>query len=202
MIHASPYLRRADASDKVIKKVDTLFLSGNRAVTAVIDSDDKLKLISWDLVGLDKIIRRNDVSAGVIKDVRIVEAAPYHVLVAVRGQYDELKLIAYHVGPTGFFSRVAEYTAGGISALAMVTTSSPDKKTVTAVRDEGGNLKLIVWDLKFSINGGVSIERLGQAKDVQASSLDMATARNFNGVFTAVRDGATSHDCRGRGVGN
>lgn len=189
MIHTSPYLRRGDATAGGIKKVDPLFLSGNRAITAVIDSNDELKLISWDLIGLDQIIRKHDISAGVIKDVQIVEAATNYVLVAVRGQYDELKLIAYFVTFNGSFVKVAEYTAGDISALAMVEISSPDRKIVTAIRDEGGNLKLIVWDLVFNSNGNVSIARLGQAQAYEVSALALARARNFNGVFTAVRDG-------------
>jgi hypothetical protein len=189
MIHASPYLRRTDAKAGVIKKVDTLFLSGNRAITAVINSNDQLQLTSWDLVGVDQIIRRNDITAGTVKDVQIVEAASDYVLAAVRGEYDELKLIAYLVGPTGFFSRVAEYTAGDISALAMVTTWNINKKIVTAVRDEDDNLKLIVWDLQFDYYGNASIARLGQEQAGEVSSLAMATARNFDGVFTAVRDG-------------
>jgi len=189
MIHASPYLRRHDAGAGTIKQVDPLFLSSSRAVTAVIDSDNKLKLISWSVAGLGRLIRKHDISAGVVKEVRIAEPASNYVLVAVQGAQDELKLIAYAVTATGALVRKAEHTAGPISELEMVETRGPDREVVTAIRDSEGNLKLIAWDLEFTSGGGVSIVRLGQAQAGAVSSLSLTRARNFNGVFTAVRDG-------------
>jgi hypothetical protein len=193
MFHPSPYLRRADASAGGIKKVDTLFLSGNRAVTAVINSDDRLQLTSWDVTGLETITRKHDILAGVVKDVRVAKAAPNYVLVAVRGQFDELKLIAYYVNPFGSFTEVAEYTAGDISALALAEVSNPAGHVVTAVRTKsGGNLKLIVWDLHFATNGDIRIDRLGEAEAGAVSALALSRARNFNGVFAAVRNSAAN----------
>ncbi len=189
MVHASPYLRRGSASAGKVKDVDTVFLNGTRAVTAVIDSDNRLKLISWDVTGLGTIRRRSEISAGVVKDVRIVEPASNYVLVAVRGQDDELKLIAYNVLFNGGFSRVGEHTAGKIRALAMTTTRGPDRKAVTAVRTWDGDLKVIAWDIQFSRNGATSVVRLGDASAGAISAVSISRARNFNGVFTAVRDG-------------
>jgi hypothetical protein len=188
MVHASPFLRRGSASAGEVKDVATAFLSGSRAVTAVINSRSELQLTSWDLVGLDTINRRNDITAGIVKEVQIVEAAVDYVLVAVRGEDDELKLIAYLVGPTGFFSRLGDATAGKISALAMTQTGAVDRKAVTAVRDENGNLKVIAWDLQWGSNGDVSVVRLGDASAGPVSSVSISRARAFNGVFTAVRD--------------
>lgn len=193
MFHPSPYLRRADASAGGINKVDTVFLSGNRAVTAVINSDDRLQLTSWDLIGLGEIDRKHDILAGVVKDVRVAKAAGNYVLVAVRGQYDELKLIAYYVNSVGSFTEVAEYTAGDIYKLEMAEVSNPTGHVVTAVRTKsGGNLKLIVWDLQFAYNGDASIERLGEAEAGAVSAIALSRARNFNGVFTAVRSGSAN----------
>jgi hypothetical protein len=193
LFHPSPYLRRDDASAGGIKKVDTVFLSGNRAVTALINSDDRLQLTSWDLIGLGEIDRKHDLLAGVVKDVRVAKAAGNYVLVAVRGQFDELKLIAYHLNSVGSFTEVAEYTAGDIYKLEMAELSNPAGYIVTAVRTKsGGNLKLIVWDLQFAYNGDASIERLGEAEAGAVSALSVSRARNFNGVFTAVRNSATN----------
>ena len=188
MLHASPYLRRASASAGAVKDVATVFLTDLRAVTAVIDSSNELKLIAWDLVGLDTINRKGDISAGVVKEVQIVEAATDHVLVAVRGQDDELKMIAYSVTPTGAFVRRADATAGKISALAMAATGGADRKAVTAVRDAAGNLKVIAWDIQFAPNGTVSVARLGDASAGPVSAVSISRASAFNGVFTAVRD--------------
>lgn len=188
MLHPSPYLRRASASAGAIKDVATVFISSERAVTAVADGASNLKLISWDLVGVDTINRRGDIEAGAVKDVAIVEPATNHVLVAVRQNDDILKMIAYRVTPTGAFTRVADASAGKISALAMTTTGGGDRKAVTAVRDADGNLKIIAWDLQFASNGKTTIVRLGEASAGAISALAVSRARNFNGVFTAVRD--------------
>ena len=189
MVHASPYLRRGDASAGGVKDTDAVFLSGNRAVTAVIDSANNLKLISWDVIGLETINRKADISAGPVKDVQISEVAPNTILVAVRGQNDELKMIAYHVAAGGTFTRIAEQTAGTISQLSMTTLPGTNRKVVTAVKDANGNLKLIVWDVEQSGRGAASVVRLGDASAGAVSAIAISHARNFNGAFTAVRDG-------------
>jgi hypothetical protein len=188
MVHASPYLRRTSAAAGTVGNIDTLFLSADRAVTAVIDSAGEAKLIAWDLDGIDQLERQGDIGAGPAKDVRIVEAASNYVLAAVRTQSDDLKMIAYYVTPGGDFSLLSEHTAGRISALAMAATSAADAKAVTAVRDQSGNLKLIAWDIDFS-NGGIpAVVRLGSASGGAVSALSISHARNFHGVFTAVRE--------------
>ncbi len=188
-VHASPYLRRADASAGDVKKVDTLFISSNRAVTATIGaSNNHLKLISWDLVGINSIARNGEIEAGAIKDVKIVEPAGNYVLAATRLMDDRLKMIAFRVLGNGTFVRVADYTAGKISAFEMAVTGGSNKKAVTAIRTQSGKLKLIAWDISVAANGTASITRLGQASAGNISSLSISRAKNFNGVFTAVRD--------------
>lgn len=112
------------------------------------------------------------------------------MLVAVRQSDDILKMIAYRVTPSGGFTRVADTSAGRISALAM--TESGNRRAVTAVRDDAGNLKIVVWDIQLANNGAASIVRLGQASAGAISALAMSRAGNFNGVFTAVRDSANN----------
>jgi hypothetical protein len=51
-------------------------------------------------------------------------------------------------------------------------------------------LKLIAWDIELKNNGDVSIARLGQASAGRVSALSISWAKNFTGVFTAVRDHA------------
>jgi|GEM_PF-5090566 len=187
-IHPSPYLRRADISGGGVKGGDTLFLSSNRVVTAsILASNNNLKLIGWDLVGVDKIIRKGDIEVGSVKDVKIVEPSRDYVLAATRLMNDNLKMIAFKVTPTGGFVRVADHDAGKISALEMTTTGGADKKAITAVRLESGDLKLIAWDILVANDGTTSIVRLGQASAGEVSALSISRARNFNGVFTAVR---------------
>jgi hypothetical protein len=188
-IHASPYLRRASASAGTVQHTATLFLSSNRAVTATVAQSDKsLVLIGWDLAGVNKINRKGTIGAGATKEVYLSEVASDFVLAAVRQQDDTLKMIAFQVTPTGGFVRKADFTAGKISALDMATTRGLDRKAVTAVRTQTGDLKLIVWDIAFSPGGNVSVERLGEASAGAVSAVAISRARNFDGVFVAVRD--------------
>ncbi|MGH9320011.1 MAG: hypothetical protein ACRD3V_09005, partial [Vicinamibacteria bacterium] len=188
-LHPSPYLRRADAVAGEIRESATLFLHGNRAVTATVaESNQHLKLIAWDLVGVDSIVRRGNIESGPAKQVFLSEPLNDHVLAAVRQSNDLLSMIAYRVTPTGNFMQVDEYVAGEIVALDMATTVGGDRKSVTAVRDSNGNLKLIVWDIKLSNGGIATIERHGERVAGSVSALAISYAKNFKGVFTAVRD--------------
>lgn len=188
MVSPSPYLRRASASTGAVRGVDTVFLSANRAVTAVIDSHSMLKLIAWNVVGLGDLVRKGEISAGAVKEAQLVEVASDYLLVAVRTPTDDLKMIAYHVTFLGSFTRLADSTAGKIRALALGATSGPDIKAVTAVREQSGDLKVIVWDLDFAHDGTASVVRLGSRSAGPVSALAIARASNFRGVFTAVRD--------------
>ncbi len=191
-VHPSPYLRRFDKTDAPIKSSDTLYLSSKRAVTAVVSAtDSKLKLISWDIFGSGNMSKNGgEILAGPVKSVRLSQLAGDWVLAAVRLPDDRLKMIVFHVTVTGGFLRRAEYTAGKVLSLDMATTAGPDRKAVTAVRLESGELKLIAWDLAFAPNGDVSIVRLGDKTDVQVKALAVSTAANFNGVFIVAQDSA------------
>lgn len=189
-IHPSPYLRRASASAGSIQETATLFLGSNRAVTgSIAQSDQHLKLIAWDVVGVSKLVRKGDVEAGSAKQVFLGEPLDNYVLAAVRQSDNRLKMIAYRVTATGNFLRVDDYLAGEISALAMTTTRGGDRKSVTAMRDAYGDLKVIVWDVKLQ-NGEAKIVRQGENLGGDVSAVAIARARNFKGVFTAVRDSA------------
>jgi hypothetical protein len=186
MLHASPYLRRADADAGAVKQSDVLFLSGNRAVTASVSAEDgKLKLITWDLVGVDKIVREGDIEAGAAKEVALAEVASDHVLAAVRQADDTLKMIAFHVGPTGKPQRLDDMSAGKVTQLDMAAYGD-GKRAVTAVRGPAGNFKLIVWDI--ATGGSPKVVRLGEADAGTVSALSIARAQPFGGVFTAVKD--------------
>ena len=91
MLHASPYLQAGRCQRRRRpRQSDVLFLSGNRAVTASVSAEDgKLKLITWDLVGVEKILRKGEIEAGAAKEVALAEVASDHVLAAVR-QADDI----------------------------------------------------------------------------------------------------------------
>ncbi len=194
IVNASPYLRRASASSMDnVAATATLFLSNNHVITATIRQPiGNLRLRSWDLAGISTLSFQADVDEGTLlaKEVYLGEPTSGYVLAAVRQEDDSLRMIAYHVSPGGTLVRRADYLAGKISALDMATTTSGDRRSVTAVRDEDGNLKLIAWDIQVAVNGTVSVVRLGQASAGAISAVAISNSKVFNGVFTAVRDGA------------
>lgn len=188
-LHPSPYLRRADASAGPVKFTQTLFTSGNRLITATIGrSNENLKLIVWDLVGISKINRRGEIEAGAVKEVYLSEVSPNFVLAAVRQKDDVLKMIAFQLTPGGDLVRVDDHAAGKIKALDMTTVPGAGRKAVTALSTESGDLKLIAWDIDIAGNGDASIVRLGSETAGPVSALSISRAKSFHGVFTAVRD--------------
>jgi uncharacterized protein (DUF2141 family) len=182
-------LRRGDAVAGEIRTSSTLFLNPNRAVTATVaESNQHVKLIVWDLTGVSTITRKGQAEIGPSKKVVLSEPLDNYVLAAVRQSNDLLTMIAYRVSPTGGLTKVDEWVAGEISQLDMATTEGGDRKAVTAVRDEDGNLKLIVWDIQLVTGGTARIERHGERVGESAFALAISRAKNFKGVFTAIRD--------------
>lgn len=186
-IHASPYLRRAQASAGEVRMVDTIFLSPRRVVTALINSERNLQLIAWDMDGVNSINRIGDIKAGPVKDVKVTRIFQSHVLTAVRTQAENLKLIAYRVNQNGSFERVADVIAGKIGSLEMAQPPGSASRAITAVTDSNGNLKLISWALQFS-GVDASIVRLNEASAGKVKAISIARAKNFAGVYTAVKD--------------
>ncbi len=188
----SPFLRRATASaGTVASSMDTLFVSQNRMVTATIgQSDGRLKLIAWDLVGLDQINRRGDLSDGIVKDVHLARTASNMVLAAVRQTDDRLRMAAFRVGPFGTLSKVAEKTYGKISWLDMAEIPGVNKRAVAAMRTNSGELKLIAFDTSTVIQDGEtvhSINRLGEIGGPAISAVAVSHTRSFSGVYAAQR---------------
>jgi hypothetical protein len=188
LIQASPFLRRAESSAGAILETATLFLSGNRAVTAsVATSNKKVKLITWDLVGLSTLNRKHDIEDVAAQAVHLTEPASDTILAAIHRTDGKLSMAVFSVVFTGGLVRRDERTFGQVSHLDMANTRGPDHKAVTAFRDADGKLKLIAWDVAFN-SGNVSIERLGEKVVNPVSTVKVARASVFNGVFTATTD--------------
>ncbi len=118
-----------------------LFSAPIRAVTATVaDTNHHLKLIAWDLVGVDLWNRRGEIEGEAIQKVVLTQPTSDYVLAALHLANDNLKMVAYHVGPAGTFTAVAEHPAGSIEELEAVTVGTLDKMTVTAVRLANGDL--------------------------------------------------------------
>ena len=193
-IHASPYLRRADAAAGEIKAGgDVIFLSANRAVTATVaDPTDRLKLIAWDLVGVDLWNRKGEIEGDAVKKVVLTQPTADFLLAALHLVSGNLKMVAYHVGAFGTVTEVAEQNAGSIEELEALTVGVDDKKTVTVVRLANGDLKLIAWDVELAADGTASVARLGEHTTGEASHIAVAKARTFGGLYVALRNSSNN----------
>jgi hypothetical protein len=125
--------------------------SGTRAVTAVSDGGGKLLLISWDIAQDGTITRLDDSAgdAGQATNIAISGFSPSRYVTAVRTASGILRLIAWDVDlSSGEVTRTGDSAnkAGAVSEVALVTP--PQNNLVTAVRDGGGNLKVITWDMQ------------------------------------------------------
>ena len=124
----------------------------NRTVTAVRTGSGILRLISWnDNSDLSNITRLKDSGgdAGEATQIAISRFSTSRYVTAVRTGSGRLKLIAWDVDTlSGEVTRTGDsenQPAGHVSEVALVT---PSNRLVTAVRDGGGNLKVITWDMQ------------------------------------------------------
>lgn len=189
LVHASPYLRRASATNEAIKSSAVVFTSGNRAVTAVVRDNDALRLNSWDLVGTNQLTRNTIVDEGPVRQVELTEPTSGFVVAAVRQMDNALKLIAYQEA-LGSLVRVDSDLRGQFGGILAMTTvaNGASKYAVVAVRDSNGKLKLMVHDVVVALGSPPALTRLGEASGGDITTVAIAPARGFAGFYTAVRE--------------
>lgn len=192
-ILASPFLRRGTAlAGSVRSEMDVAFDSGNRMVSATLgQSDRRLKLIVWDLVGNAEITRRGQMVDAAAKEVVLVKIAPDTMLAALRLTDDRLRMVAFHIGALGTVNKLAQRTFGQISALDMALVPGTNRRAVVAIRTKDGRLKLIAFDTRTEVNGAeveTFIDRLGEIEGDAISHVAVTHMRGSNGVYAAQRD--------------
>jgi hypothetical protein len=155
---------RLDDSGTQAGKVSEIAIAGSeegtRAVTAVRDGAGNLKLISWDIAQDGTITRLDDSAneAGQATNIAIDggggDFSPSRYVTAVRTGSGNLRLIAWDVDPsTGDVARTGDSAnqAGAVSEVALAQGAGAPRgsnRLVTAVRDGGGNLKIITWNMQ------------------------------------------------------
>jgi hypothetical protein len=145
-------VRKGDASAGAISKVAVTTYGPTTFHTFVRDGAGNLKVIGWSISQYGAITRLGDNSAGAITEVAATGSVS-----ACRGGDGNLKLIWWdtvndqpqYIGSAsaGDISQVA--VTGGLSFIN-IGVSFKAARVVTAVRDGGGNLKLISWHLVYS----------------------------------------------------
>jgi hypothetical protein len=163
----------------------------NNFIAAIRTASGKLKLIAWQLnLTNGSFARLSDSgdSEGAVSDIRMAQSplGDGRVLVAVRNAAGNLALQNWQLDSDLQLQKVGDSVAqgqpaGAISRLALGTVG---KRAFTAVRDSGGNLKVIVWDVLA--NGG--LKRLGDS-GAQGPPVSIVDAVSFKDlIVTAVRD--------------
>jgi len=197
--------RTGDASAGPVSEVTIVSLDAYQFVTAVRDGGGDLKLVAWHITADGKkFVRLGEASAGAVSEVSVAPTGCFDynychedMVTAVRDGSGNLKLIAWSVSKDGLqIERKGDGSAGAISKVetAYVTRVSdpgltnPRAVVVTAVRDGGGNLKLINW----YISATFQVERkwdssAGAISDVAVTMVGTPFATDR--VITAVRDG-------------
>lgn len=188
MFHPSPFLKRVETGAGFVYQAKPVLLHDELAVTPLIDSRGRLKLISWKINGISEVKRLKDIGGEAVLDVHVERVHNNRLLLAVSTGSQKLRMILYRVNSDGSFVREHSYNAGTVSNLSLTKTNGRDDKFVTSLKDGNGNLKVIVWDVDY--NSGYKIVRQGDAGAGSAHAIASATAQHFNGLYTAYRNNA------------
>ena len=183
--------RRGTATAGAISKISIARVDSSRVVTAMRDGGGNLRLITWD-IGVDgSISRRGTATAGAISEISIAYVRGSRIVTAMRDGGGALRLIAWDIGTgpvDGSISRRGTATAGAISKISITHVGIPgvgNSRVVTAMRDGGGNLRLITWDI--GVDG--SFSRRGTATAGAISEISITHVSGSRIVVTAMRDG-------------
>ena len=150
-------------------------------------------LISWDVAANGAITRRADSGsqAGTATAIRIVAISNTLFVTGCRAGDGHLILISWRLNSNGTLTRLGDSgsAAGAVSEVSLVKLPlvGANERLVTAVRDGGGDLKVMVW--RVSSTGAFT--RTGDSGS-QAGDATMirATVDSSGRAITAVRDGS------------
>ncbi len=182
-------VRQGDASAGTASKIAMTRTPdfGIGVITALRDGSGDLKLIAWERTATGQFIRKDDAVGGPVSQVAITAIHdPFPgVVAAYRDAAGDLGIKVFQVKQGLQLVTRGTAGAGAISLVAATTVqvSASKQYIVTAVRDSGGELKLITWDVSAA---GQPVRR-GDATAGAISEVVIAVDGNSS-VVTAVRD--------------
>jgi hypothetical protein len=137
---------------------------GARVITAVRTNEGTLKLIVWTVSPAGVITRRSDsgAQAGTASLIRSALDSHGHIVTAVRTGEGRLRLITWALSEAASsITRLGDSgnRAGRIFDNALM--ARPNGRLISALRTEGGRLKLIVW----SVTAGGAVFRDGDSAE-------------------------------------
>ena len=155
---------------------------GVRYVTACRTADGDLKLISWNVGSNTPIERAGDSgnSAGFATLIHIAALSNTLFVTACRTAAGNLKLISWRLNTDGSIARLEDSgdlakAVRRISLAAIPGGAAGEHRVVTSVRDDDGNLLLILWDVssagEFSRRGDSVGQPTGGARMIQSAML-------------------------------
>jgi hypothetical protein len=162
----------------------------NRMITAVRDGGGNLKVIAWRIAANGQITRLPQApgavnQAGAVSRIAAVaNRTGDRVLTAVRDGSGNLRVIPWLVSASGSVNRLAgEGSGGAVDDISAAFVGPSGTLFATAVRDGGGNLKIITW--RLAPDGRVTRLREASAGAVSEISVVALGSR----LVTAVCDG-------------
>jgi hypothetical protein len=176
--------RLADSANQAgaVSEIATTIVR-NLSITAVRNGSGALELISWDDGGGQGPIKRRADSGNQAGAASLITVKPLPsatgVITALRNGSGNLMLITWAVDASGNFTRLADASAGEVSAVALSVVGNV---AVTAVRNGSSNLELIAWGISAD---GRSITRLADSGRLAGTVSEVAIAD----TVTAVRAG-------------
>jgi hypothetical protein len=183
------YHRIGDSGDQAGETSSLDIALFGRFVVACRDSNGKLKLISWDVSTAGPITRLKDSGAQPEEAdrIKIVSLRFDMFVVAFRAGNGRLTLITWRLNSDGSFTRLKSGSAAEIVGeidMVEVAASGTDRRVVTAVREGGSNLKLIVWRISPD---GTLVRLSDSGTQGGEATLIRVVKDQFNHVVTAVR---------------
>ncbi|PCC69176.1 Peptidase family M23 [Nannocystis exedens] len=183
----------ADVPGGPADQVSVARLSKTTAVTASLrGASARLQL--WQLpAGSAALTAQGSMNLPGVAEVKVVGLKPNRALVVARTASQKMTVQVWGIHD-GQFSAAPMASATDVCAGAFdVLAVEEGARAVTAARQPGGQLKVIVWEFKPDIIAGVLIEREGQAVAGEVSEVSLSAMEKDDLVSTAVRrqaDGA------------
>lgn len=184
--------RQGDSGDQAgyVDEIAAIRHRDHQVVTAVRTQEATLKLIAWNVDPAGRITRTGD-SGDQAGHATYIDIAGHvsgtRLVTSCTDSEGALKLISWDVSDDGtVITRLGDSgSQAGAAEGTSIVAVSPDR-LVTAVRTDGGNLKLIGWRL----DGDGSLTRLADSGSQAGSVGDIALSLMTDGtVVTSVRAG-------------
>ena len=187
--------RTGDSEDLAGQASDIAIAKGGavRYVTACRTAAGELKLISWTVGFATPIDRAGDSGdqAGIASLINIVSLSNTLFVTACRSAEGNLLLISWQLNNDGSIERLHDSgdAAGAVSRISLAAiprVAAGDHRVVTSVRDDNGNLLLILWDVS---SAGAFSRRADSGGQAGEATMIRSAMHGSERLIISVQDG-------------